>query len=299
MKTAVIRNPWPVIRVRHSHESRVTDSGLRSPRHRSLKLSSAFTLIELLVALVILAMAFTVIWRTFAATMDGWNRGNKFLETLHHGDFVIEQLVSALRSAAYYQTKPGAYGFWLESRGGASPRDEISWVTSSSAFMSPKSPMMNQLHRIRISIDDAPDGREGFTVEAWAPLADPEEIDPEKWTITSKIKGISCETYNFENETWDNEWEDTNTVPSLIRVTLFLDPVEKYGEPVRISRLVEIPIAAATNAAPINTDAPAGGAPAAPQPGQPPVQQPIQQPVQQQPIQPQPLQMRPQPAGGP
>ena len=33
-----------------------------------------------------------------------------------------------------------------------------------------------------------------------------------------------------------------------MRVTLTLDPVERYGESIKISRLVEIPIAAATNA---------------------------------------------------
>lgn len=196
-------------------------------------------------------MAFTVIWRTFAATMDGWNRGNKFIEQLHHGDFVVEQLVSSLRSAAYFKSKPEAYGFWLESRGGSMPRDKFSWVTSSSAFVGPRSPFAGQLHRLEVTIDDGPNG-EGFTARAWPQLADLDEVEPEEWTISTKVKGLMCEVYDWENETWDTKWEDTNSLPSLLRVTVYLEPVEKYGEPMKLSRLVEIPIAAATNSAPIN-----------------------------------------------
>ncbi len=222
----------------------------------------AFTLLELLIALVILAMCFTVIWRTFAATMNGWTRGNQFLEQLHHGDFVIEQVVSALRSSAYYASKPSAYGFWLDSRGGSLPRDKVSWVTSSTAFVGPRSPLANQLHRIQVTVESSASGKEGFHVTAWPPLADPDEYKPEEWTTTTKVKGFECEVYNWDTESWEGRWEDTNKIPSLVRVTVYLEPLEKFGEPIKLSRLVEIPIAGVTNAAPINESGggPGGGA---------------------------------------
>lgn len=215
------------------------------PRH-------GFSLIEVLVAVTILAMAFTVIWRTFAATLAGWERGSAFLESLHAGDFVVEQVVAAMRSAAYFTGKPGAYGFWLEARGGQYPRDEISWVTSSSAFLPPDSSHVNGLHRISLGIGDAPgeSGDDGLVVKAWPYLAELEEIEPEEWFISSKVKGLECEVYDFENEDWDDEWEDTNSIPGLVRITVYLEPEKRYGEPVKLTRLIEIPMAGlATNQA--------------------------------------------------
>ena len=34
-------------------------------------------------------------------------------------------------------------------------------------------------------------------------------------------------------------------LPSLVEVTLYMDPIEKYGDPMKLQRLVEIPIAPA------------------------------------------------------
>lgn len=222
-----------------------------------------FTLLELLVAMVILALAFTVVWRTFAATMDGWNRGNRFIERLHHGDFVIEQLVSALRSAAFYHSKPSAYGFWLDSRGGSLPRDQFSWVTSSSAFIAPGSPMEGQLHRLQVTIGNARGGDEGFKVRAWPQLADPDKFKPEEWVISTKVKGVECEVYDWESESWSSRWEDTNRIPGLVRVSVYLEPLDRYEPPLKVSRVLEIPIAAVTNAAPVN-DAPSPRDPSTP-----------------------------------
>ena len=234
-------------------------------RRGQRSLRGGFSLIEVLIAVVILGSAFIVIWRTFAATMDGWTRGTKFLEQMHHADFVMDQLSSALRSAAFYPTKPEKYGFWLDAKGGEYPKDKVSWVTSSSAFIPPDSPFVNGLHRIQVTIDDNEDGDDSFTVTAWSHFADMEEMDdPETYHITTKVRGIECEVYDWENETWDDEWEDTNAVPSLIRVTLYVEPAERYDPPMKISRLIELPIAPAVTGAVASTDAPAPaeGAPA-------------------------------------
>lgn len=201
---------------------------------------SGFTLLEILVAVVILAMAFLVIWRTFLAALNGLTRGQKFMENLHHGDYVIEQLVSSLRSAAFYDSRKDKYGFWLNDRNG---NDAISWVTSSSAFMGPRSPYKDGLHRIEVLIDDDKDGRPCFTVRAWAQLAEEkDEVKPEVWHISSRIIGLSCEVYNPKTEDWEKRWEDTNAVPRLVKLKLDLAPLEKYEPPIEINRMIEIPV---------------------------------------------------------
>lgn len=86
--------------------------------HRSRK--KGFTLIELLLALVVFSLAVAMAAGAFWSILRTWNRGGELLEQLHYGEFAMEQLVTALRGAAWFPSKPEAFGFWLEDRGGTS-----------------------------------------------------------------------------------------------------------------------------------------------------------------------------------
>ena len=215
--------------------------------------STGFTLLEVLVAVVLLATAFTIIWSTFSTTINGWRRSTEFLDRITHGDFVIDQMVSSLRSAAYFNNRPEKYGFWLESRGGGdAPRDQVSWVTSGTAFMLPEDPLAKGLYRIMLNVED-----EGLEVRSFQHMK--EEIDTEAaepWIVSPRVIGLDCEVYNFEEEDWDEEWEDTNAVPGLVKITLFMEPVEKFEPPVKLQRVVEIPIAPAVTGAVVVSEQP-------------------------------------------
>ena len=206
---------------------------------------AAFTLLEVLIALVIMSTAMTVVVTVFVTTLRGWQRGSKLLDELHHGDFVMEQLVSALRSTALFPENSDRYGFWLEDdEWGGYPADAISFVTSGSAFIPIDSPLVNGLHRLFIRIEENEDGEAGVAVQAMPHLVDFEEWEEdETWFVSTVVKGLECRTYSLEEEDWDDDWEDTNSVPSLVEITLFMDPLEEGEEAVTISRVVEIPVA--------------------------------------------------------
>ena len=204
-----------------------------------------FTLIELLVALAIMAGAMAVIILTFTVTVRGWRRGSELLEELHHGDYVMEQLVSALRSAAFFYNDPTRFGFWLEDLEGVDyPADKISFVTAGTAFMPPGSHLANGLHRIEITVQENEDGDPAVAIRAFPHLTEMEDWEADPWFVSTVVKGLNVRTYNQQDEDWEDEWEDTNAVPSLVEVTLFMDPVDdERGDPVELSRLVEIPVA--------------------------------------------------------
>lgn len=218
-----------------------------------------FTLLELLVALAVTALAFAIVWQTFAAVTRAWRRGGQVADEIRHGDFVMDQLVSALRSAAYFPLKPDRYGLWFENRG---ERDQLSWVTSGTAFIPPDSPLAMGVHRLMVGIEPNDDGEDAFTVRAFPHLA--EEIDKndaDAWPISPRVKGLDVRIWNPQEERWEDEWEDTNKIPGLIEVTLFMTPIERYEPPIKISRLVQIPLGpVVTSTLPVATGQP--GAPA-------------------------------------
>jgi prepilin-type N-terminal cleavage/methylation domain-containing protein len=210
---------------------------------------SGFTLLELLVALTILVFAFAIIWETFSGTVKAWQKGSQLLDELRHGDFVMEQLVSALRSAAFFKTSPGRYGFRLETgNAGSYPGDKLSWVTISSAFIPPDSELSQGTHRIIFSIEDNDDGKPAVCIRAYDPLLEDEDtVKIDRWFVSTEVQGIQCRVYNVEENIWENSWEGelTNSLPTLVEITLFMNPIEKFGEPVTLKQVVEIPIAPA------------------------------------------------------
>lgn len=205
---------------------------------------TGFTLLEVLVALVILSSAFVIIWTTFSTTMKAWTDGSAMLEDFRHGDFVMEQLVSGLRSAAYFEESGKYYGFRMEDQiASRYPGDMLSWVTASPVFMPPDAPIGRAMHRLEFTIEDNPDGDPSVAVRAYPYLADEDEVDDaEFYFITSEVQGFDVQFYNTEDEDWEDEWEDTNEVPALVQVTLFM-PQEGYGKPAHeLTRVVQIPL---------------------------------------------------------
>lgn len=205
--------------------------------------SRGFTLLEFLVAMAIMLTAFTLIWSTFSSTMKAWTRGTDLLDELHHGDYVLEQLTAALRSAAFFNNAPDLYRFHLETdSAGSYPGHLMSWVTSSPAFLNPDDPLANGLHRLTVTIEKNEAGDDAVAVRAFPHLADLEDDEPDPWFVSSEVKGLRCRVFNIEDEVWEEEWKDTNSIPSLVEVTLYMDPLEEFGRLLRLSRAIHIPI---------------------------------------------------------
>jgi len=232
-----IRNQKPKTQNSPTHRT-------RTPQASESSSGSAFTLIEILIALTIMSLAMSVVIAAFVATLRGWHRGTDLIDKLHHGDFVMEQLVSATRSAAFFHNRPDKFGFWLDDQeDGEYPTDEISFVTSGKSFLPRESIFANGMHRIFIGIEDNEDNEPAVAIRVMPHLANLENWeDRDGMFVSSTVKGLQCRVYNMQDEEWQEEWEDTNAVPSLVEYTLFMDPLEDDDKPVTISRVVEIPV---------------------------------------------------------
>lgn len=263
-------------------KSRFSICGLRLQRRRGLGLArnrkskienrkSAFTLLEILVSVAILTTCMALIAMIYTNTIKAWRLAENVMDELHQGDFIVEQLVSALRSEAFFKNNAKVYGFWLDDMGTqSSAHDEISFVTSSSAFIPSDSPLQNSLHRIWITIGQDKNGREGLAVRALPHIMkemDKNKVDP--WVVSSRVKAFDCQVYNAELKDWEDDWEDTNKIPNLVKITVTISPVHDEDPDLVISRVVEIPIAVAVTSAVAVTATPDGGTNAAAAAGAP------------------------------
>ena len=200
--------------------------------------AAAFTLLELLLALSIFSVVAAMAAAAFWSVTKSFNRSTELLEQLHYGEFAMDQLVASLRSAAWFSSKPEAFGFWLEPDGGTA-----SWVSSGSAFLPPDSPYRNGLHRLSVSVERI--GRQhGLAVRVFSHLAeDPDPRDADPFLAAPNVRDFECEWYDFEDENWSHDWEQTNSLPKLVRLTLTMDKREGDDTPLKLCRVVELEVA--------------------------------------------------------
>ena len=218
---------------------------------------TAFTLIEILVALSIMTLVCSAAFSMLASVSKAWQRGTELSTDLHAGDFVIEQVTGALRSARY---RGGDDGLILKKNGlGKSAQDSISWVKEGADLVGSDSTMAKTFHHIRFSVGRDKNGQEGAVFTAWGDeYMQPDDFDPDRLEpqiLSDRVigLGIRVATNNFENDKidWLDEWEGncssggnlTNHLPRFVEVTLYLKPLNEGDAPIEMRRLVDIPIA--------------------------------------------------------
>ena len=211
-----------------------------------------FTLLELMLAITILAAVSGVSYMAFSTVTRAWKRGQALTDAIHHGDYVLDQLVMALRSA-YFPDAPRAKGYGLQvtdESDGPNADDRISWVKLGGALVGQNCPFADSPHRIEFTVKDH-EGQRQVAVKAWRILGQPEDFDPseELFTFLSRrVTGFDCRCalkLDGKDIDWEDEWEDDNTnkLPKYVELTLYLTPVDEGREPVELKRIVELPAA--------------------------------------------------------
>ena len=164
-----------------------------------------FSLIEVLISVTILTMVMAMVWGSFYNITQASRKGQVLIDQINQTDFVVDQLLDSLNATAFLQTNPKDFEFWHEDDEAEHPADMISWVTSSSAFMPPRSDLAHGLHRIVLTIEEDEDGERGLAVAAWPHLQDPEDEDFEEvepWIVSRRVKGLDCKIYNSTLKEW-------------------------------------------------------------------------------------------------
>lgn len=215
---------------------------------------NGFTLLELMLAVAILAVVSSVTYLTFSTAVTGWRRGMALTDSLHHGDYIAEQLAMGLRSAFFRNRE---HGFVLEDDGdGPDARDKLSWVKLGGSLVGKDCPFMGSPHRVEFTIVDGDKGPEA-AVKAWRLAGQMDDFDPEELEflpLSRRITGCNFRLAYEKDDRGEIEWIDsdqgsdgwtddrTNAVPTVVEFTLYLAPPEgdEKQEPVELKRIVGI-----------------------------------------------------------
>jgi hypothetical protein len=82
-------------------------------------------------------------------------------------------------------------------------------------------------------------------VRALSPTSEEEDEDPDSWFVSTRVTGLRCRIFDDELGAWQDSWDVSNAIPSMVEITLFLKGEDEFAPPVRVQRAVQIPIAPA------------------------------------------------------
>lgn len=215
---------------------------------------NGFTLLEMMIAMALSVIAMMVAYVSFSAVSKAWQRGVALSDRISHGDYIMEQIVEAVRSTYFHGGADGSalYGFTLDNNGsGSDAKDEMSWVKEGRALVEGGSGLLGGPHRVLLSVEANTESYAkglAIAVRVWRAYGQPDEFRPSSvkpMLISGKITGFNCRiATNTVNDRvdWHSNWEDTNRIPAAVELTLYMEPLDKGMPPLKIQRAVSLPV---------------------------------------------------------
>lgn len=240
----------------------------------------AFTMIEMLVAIVLLGVVTMFAVLTFNAVTTAWTSSAEYLDKMQRSDYMLEQVVSGLKSMYYPHNgqQDYTYGFYLTDGGeGDDPRssDVIEWAKTGSAIVGNQTAAADTVHRVQLMVleEGCRDYKEPIEVTglyarmcpdpALRPKRD-KRVDEIDYTFANEnmyqpvlvadgIVGFNCRVLKDPDQsdadaskaTFEDEWSASNAVPYKVELTFRIaDPEGKSyrSNTAPIKRIVRIPV---------------------------------------------------------
>lgn len=226
----------------------------------------AFTLVEILIAMGILGLVLVAIFSSWTAILRASRVGLDSAAAVQRARMAGRVIEESLGSTMMFAANSAYYSFLAENGEKAS----LSFVSRlSSSF--PRSGKFEGLdvRRVTFSVEQGRDGTRQLVMRQ-IPLLTEMDIDEKEHplVLASHVKEFKTEFWDQKTQDWLDEWKQTNSLPTLVKVSLKLAD-SRYSSQVKeqITRIISLPAVAV----PVNWQMPrlAPGQPMPGQPGQP------------------------------
>ena len=233
---------------KHFHRS--ADAAPTGPK------DDAFTLLEIIVALAIFAMIVATIYSTFILIVKSAKVAQEAAAQAQRERIAIRTVENSLMCIQSFQASMKYYSFVVEN--GDEPAFSF---TSRLPDVFPRNGKFGDfnLRRLTYSLEPGADQDKNLVLRQNPILMDMDEDEKSVPLILAKnVKSFVVECWDTNNMAWDQEWDYTNTIPPLVRVTFTLGSHTQYGNDgptLTLSRVIALP----GSTVPMSEQTPYGG----------------------------------------
>jgi type II secretion system protein J len=237
---------------------------------RTSRSARAFTLVEILIAMGILSLILAAIYSSWTAILRASKVGRDAAAAVQRARMAGRIIDEALGSAMLFSANPSYYAFIAEN----GDRASLSFVARlSSSF--PRQGRFEGLdvRRLTFALEPGRDGSRNLVLRQ-RPLVMEMDEDERQYplVLATHVKELKSEFWDPRLDDWIDEWKQTNSLPTLVKVTLKLGD-NNFSTQAReqITRIVSLPAIAVAPMWQVPRVGPIPGQPGGPggQPGQP------------------------------
>jgi type II secretion system protein J len=202
---------------------------------------SAFTLIEIMVAIAVFMFVVAAIYSTFALVMKSTVIGQGVAARAQRQRVAVRTIEDSLMCIQSFQASPRYYSFVVDA---SDPEKSTLSFTARLPDVFPRGgkfigydPHSGKvvkyiLRRLNYRLEAGDDGSEDLVLRQNPVLMDMDE-DEQKYplVLARDVKAFTVECWDTNQLDWVKEWDNTNSIPPMIRIGLVLTSKGPDGMP--------------------------------------------------------------------
>jgi type II secretion system protein J len=227
---------------------------------RNSKFSSAFTLIEIMVAIAIFALLVAAVYSTWMVILKSIQVGDAAGARAQRERIAIRTLEDSLTCIQSFQASMGYYTFNVTN--GDQPG--LSFVARLPDIFPRNGKFDANLRRLTFSVEAGADSERDLVLRQNPILMDQDADEQQIPLVLAKnVKDFIVESWDTNALDWVDEWDSTNSLPPMVRVTLTLaldNKNDQYNSAAPVLAITrEIAMPSSTLPAIAQTGSPIGG----------------------------------------
>ncbi len=202
----------------------------------------AFTLVEIMVALAIFGMLVAAIYSTWTLLLRSKQVGNAAAAQVQRQRIAVRTLEDSLTCVQSFQASQSYYSFIVQN--GDKPM--LSFVARVPAIF-PRNGRFGDfnLRRLTYTLESGPDSERDLMLRQNPILMDVDSDEQGTPLVLARnVQDFVVECWDTNAVDWVDQWDDTNSIPPILRVSLVLgssaDPNNKLSA-LAITRVIAIP----------------------------------------------------------
>lgn len=193
--------------------------------------NSAFTLLEIMVAIAIFMFIVAAIYATWALVMKATVVGQSAAAKAQRERVAVRTIEDSLTCIQSFQASPQYYSFVVDS---SDPQKSTLSFTARLPEIFPRSGKFGvfSLRRLNYRLEPGDKGFENLVLRQNPVLMDMDE-DEQKYplVLARDVKAFTVECWDTNQMDWVKEWDNTNSIPPMVRIGLVLTSHDIDGRP--------------------------------------------------------------------